>query len=66
MTQEFPHLKANISFWSLKRMEIVELIETAISELVNQECPHCQSNTSPEHYIDRKDIEDWLEGKGII
>lgn len=62
----FPKGKCDCGFL-LSKEEMVDLIEDALGALTRIECD-CGRSLDISRYIDRKDIEDWLEkrGKDII
>jgi hypothetical protein len=39
----------------------VDLIEKALNELPNKQCPNCQADIRTSGYISREDIQKWLE-----
>ena len=40
--------------------ELVELVNDAIGELTNLNCPHCESYIGADRYLDNKDIKKYL------
>ena len=40
--------------------ELAELVDEAIAQLTNMNCPHCQCYIGTDMYLESKDITDWL------
>ena len=49
--------------YNLNEAELLKLLEDAITELANTDCPYCQSHISSDVHLVNNDIPSWLKSR---